>query len=202
MRKFAAVLLAGGRSSRMRINKALIEYHGVPLWRYQIDKLTQLGPDQLFFSVRSGVQLPPGPWTFVHDRAADLGPLGGLESALRQTRSDFLVALGVDMPAMSTNFLAELLEQSRSAGTVPLVDGFYCGVAAVYPVRMLPLVEKILSSQDRSFQHLISEALKSGTMTAKKIPASQAPLFTNWNFPKDTGALLAGISRKRCRRLV
>jgi molybdopterin-guanine dinucleotide biosynthesis protein A len=196
MRKFAAVLLAGGRSSRMRINKALIEYHGVPLWRYQIDKLTQLGPNQLFFSVQSGVQLPPGPWTFIHDRAAGLGPLAGLEAALQQTRSDFLVALGVDMPAMTTNFLAELLEQSRSAGMVPLVDGFYCGVAAVYPVRILPLVEKILSSQDRSFQHLISEALKSETMKAKEIPVWQAPLFTNWNFPRDTGHCSQAIPKK------
>jgi molybdenum cofactor guanylyltransferase len=202
LEKFAAVLLAGGRSSRMRTNKALIEYEGMPLWRFQIDKLAKLGPDQLFFSVQPDLDFPSGPWRFVHDRAAGLGPLAGLEAALRRTRSDFLVALGVDMPAMTTNFLAELLEQSRSAGTVPLVDGFYCGVAAVYPVKILPLVEKILASQDRSFQHLISEALKSWTMKAKKIPVSQAPLFANWNFPKDTGALLAGISRKRCRRLV
>jgi molybdenum cofactor guanylyltransferase len=185
MKKFAAVLLAGGRSSRMRVNKALIEYQGVPLWRYQINKLIQLGPDQLFFSIQPDVQLPPGPWTFVHDRASDLGPLAGLESALQQTRSNFLVALGVDMPAMTTNFLAELLEQSRSAGMVPLVDGFHCGVAAVYPVGILPLVQSILSSQDRSFQHLISEALKSGTMLAKEIPFSQAALFTNWNSPND-----------------
>lgn len=187
MRKFAAVLLAGGRSSRMRTNKALIEYKGLPLWRFQIDKLAQLDPDQLFLSVPPDLEFPSGPWRFVHDRAAGLGPLGGLEAALRRTRSDLLVALGVDMPAMTTSFLADMLEQSRSAGMVPLVDGFYCGLAAVYPVKILPLVEKILSSQDRSFQHLIREALKSGTMKAKEIPLPQAALFTNWNSPKDTG---------------
>ena len=183
--RFAAVLLAGGRSSRMRTNKASIEYEGMPMWRFQIDKLTKLSPDQLFFSVRSGMEFPPGPWTFVHDRVAGLGPLGGLEAALRQTASDFLVTLAVDMPRITVNFLRELIEESECAGTVPIHEGFYCGTAAVYPLKILPLVQEILAGNDRSFQRLIDEALKAGMMNAKEIPDSQAALFTNWNSPED-----------------
>jgi molybdenum cofactor guanylyltransferase len=185
MRKFAAVLLAGGRSSRMGPNKALIEYQGVPLWRYQINKLTQLEPDELFFSIQPGMEFPSGPWKFVHDRAGNLGPLGGVEAALRQTHADFLVTLAVDMPRLTVNFLRELLEQSECAGTVPLLDGFYCGTAAVYPVRILPLLEETLLGKDRSFQRLIDKALKSGMMNAKEISPSRAALFTNWNSPED-----------------
>jgi molybdenum cofactor guanylyltransferase len=183
--KFAAVLLAGGRSSRMRTNKAFIEHEGMPLWRFQIDKLAKLGPEELFFSVQPGMELPAGPWTFVHDRAVDLGPLGGLEAALRQTRSELLVTLAVDMPRMTVNFLRDLLEQSGSSGAVPFLDRFYCGAAAVYPIRILPLVEKILAGKDRSFQRLIDEGIKSGMLKAKNVPVSQAALFTNWNSPED-----------------
>ena len=183
--KFAAVLLAGGRSSRMPTNKAFLEYEGMPMWRFQIDKLTKLGPDQLFLSVQRGAEFPSGPWRLVHDRSAELGPLGGLEAALQQTHSELLLTLAVDMPRMTVNFLRELLEQSGSAGTVPLLDGFYCGTAAVYPVSILPLVEKILAGKDRSFRRLIGEALKAGLMNAKEIPASRAALFANWNSPED-----------------
>ena len=185
MKKFAAVLLAGGRSSRMRTNKAFLKYDGMPMWRFQIDKLVKLSPDQLFFSVQQGAEFPPGPWRFVHDRSAELGPLGGLEAALRQTHSEFLLTLAVDMPGMTVDFLRELLEQSRSAGTVPLVGGFYCGTAAVYPVKVLPLVEKILAAKNRSFQRLIEEAIKSEMLTAKEVSAPQAALFANWNSPED-----------------
>ena len=185
MTKFAAVLLAGGRSSRMRTNKAFIKYDGMPMWRFQIDKLVKLSPDQLFLSVQPGAEFPSGPWRIVHDRSAELGPLGGLEAALRQTHSEFLLTLAVDMPAMTVSFLRELLEQPGPAGTVPLLDGFYCGTAAVYPVKVLPLVEKILAGKDRSFQRLIDEAVKFGVMTAKEIPISQAALFSNWNYPDD-----------------
>jgi molybdopterin-guanine dinucleotide biosynthesis protein A len=186
MRKtFAAVLLAGGRSTRMKTNKAFLDFHGMPMWRFQMEKLERLGPDELFFSVQPGMDFPPGAWTFVGDRRPDFGPLGGLEATLRQARADFLATLAVDMPAMTTDFLRELLDESGAAGVVPLVDGFYCGAAAVYPARILPLVERILARNDRSFQRLIREAVAAGVMTAKSISPEQRPLFENWNAPED-----------------
>lgn len=199
MKKFAAVLLAGGRSSRMPTNKAFIKYDGMPLWRFQIDKLAKVGPDQLFLSVQRGAEFPAGPWRFVHDRSAELGPLGGLEAALRQTHSELLLTLAVDMPRMTVIFLRELVEQSGSAGTVPLLDGFYCGAAAVYPIRILPLVEEILADEDRSFQRLIGEAIKCGMLKAKEIQASQTTLFANWNSPEDCGGGVGTTERSRLR---
>lgn len=185
MKNFGAVLLAGGRSTRMRANKALLDYNGIPIWRFQMNKLVELGPDELYFSVQPATVFPQGPWEFVHDRSPHLGPLAGLEAALRQTHADFLVALAVDMPGITVGFLSELLERSGPAGTVPRVDGFYCGTAAVYPVGILPLVRMILTSNDRSFQHLICQALESGLMNAKEIPPARQSLFSNWNSRKD-----------------
>jgi molybdenum cofactor guanylyltransferase len=199
MKKFAAVLLAGGRSSRMRSNKAFIKCEGLPLWRFQINKLAELNPDQLFLSIQGGAEFSSGPWRFVHDRSTELGPLGGLEAALRQTHSEFLLTLAVDMPQMTVTFLRELVEQSGSAGIVPFLDGFYCGAAAVYPVRILPLVEKILADKDRSFQRLIGEAIKSGMLKAKEVPASQATLFANWNSPEDCKGGVGATERSRLR---
>ena len=186
MRKtFAAVLLAGGRSTRMNTNKAFLEFHGVPLWRFQMEKLERLGPDELFFSVQPGMDFPPGTWMLVCDRRPDCGPLGGLEATLRQTHADFLVTLAVDMPAMTTVFLHELVEASGPAGVVPLVEGFYCGAAAVYPVEILPFVETVLAGSDRSFQRLIREAAASGLMNGRPVSPEERLLFENWNAPED-----------------
>ena len=95
------------------------------------------------------------------------------------------MTLAVDMPRITVNFLRELIEESECAGTVPLHEGFYCGTAAVYPLKILPLVQEILAGNDRSFQRLIYEALKAGMMNAKEISDSQSALFTNWNSPDD-----------------
>src|SRR5262245_36437747 len=101
MKKFAAVLLAGGQSRRMKTNKAFLSHRGMPLWRFQMRKLISLRPDQLFLSARRGMSFPTGPWTIIHDRLRDRGPLAGLDAALRLTRSDFLVTLAVDMPRLT-----------------------------------------------------------------------------------------------------
>ena len=169
----------------MGMNKALLDYEGTPLWRFQMEKLIQLRPDQLFLSVQAGMAFPSGAWTFVHDRSPDVGPLGGLEAALRVTREDFLVALAVDMPAMTVEFLSFLLEKVGHAGVVPDLEGFYHGAAAVYPVKILPLVEQVLASNDRSFQHLIREAIQSGMMKAQEIEPETSGLFENWNSPEE-----------------
>jgi molybdopterin-guanine dinucleotide biosynthesis protein A len=195
MKKFAAVLLAGGRSTRMKTNKAFLDCQGTPMWRFQMEKLITLCPDELFLSVQPGMEFPAGPWEFVFDRQPDLGPVGGLEAALRQTHSHFLVTLAVDMPGMTADFLSNLLEESGPAGVVPLVEGFYCGGAAVYPVKILPVVETILVGSDRSFQHLIREGVQSGLMNAKQIPPGRRPLFENWNNPEDQQRSKSTLSR-------
>lgn len=186
MKSFAAVLIAGGHSRRMGTSKALLDYHGMPLWHFQIQKLLRLGPRQLFLSVRKNVELPPGPWTFVHDRLPDAGPLAGLDAALRHTCEDFLVVLAVDMPAMTSEFLSSLLREAGPAGIVPRLAGLCHGTAAVYPVEILPLVETILAGNDRSFQRLIRDALHCGLMRVRDIPPSSAGLFENWNSPEDS----------------
>jgi molybdopterin-guanine dinucleotide biosynthesis protein A len=150
VKDFDAVLLAGGESIRMGTNKALIGYR-VPLWRFQMEKLIQLGPDQLFFSTQPGMDFPAGPWTFVHDRTPNLGPLGGLQAALRLARVDFLVTLAVDIPAMTAAFLKSLLEKAGPAGVVPRLEGFYHGAVAVYPIKILPLAEQVLAGMTDPF---------------------------------------------------
>jgi molybdenum cofactor guanylyltransferase len=185
VKTFAAVLLAGGKSTRMGVSKALLDCDGTPLWLFQMKKLVDLRPGELFLSVQPGMQFPSGSWRFVHDRSTDIGPLGGLEAALRLTRADFLVTLAVDMPSMTAEFLSFLLEKAGPTGVAPLLEGFYHGAAAVYPVKILPLVEQVLAGSDRSFQHLVREALRFGMMKTEEISAAERGLFANWNSPED-----------------
>jgi molybdenum cofactor guanylyltransferase len=169
----------------MGMNKALLDYDGLPLWRFQMEKLIRLNPAQLFFSVQQGSELPSGSWTFVYDRSVDLGPLGGLEAALRLTRHEFLITLAVDMPAMTSEFLSSLLQKAGPAGVVPQFEGFYHGASAAYPASIFPLVQQILAGDDRSFQLLIHKALEAGLMAVQEITPEQSGLFENWNTTED-----------------
>src|SRR5437763_696400 len=142
LKNFSAVLLAGGKSSRMGRDKAFLEIDRVPLWLRQIETLRALSPDELFISG------PPlaAEWRdfeIVADVQPNAGPLGGIAAALQRCRSDFLVVLAVDMPRMNAAFLRSMLDDCVAAndgrGIVPKSRGGYEPLAAVYPKSSLPV---------------------------------------------------------------
>lgn len=141
------VILAGGRSSRMGSNKALLELDGEPLvtrlarrftaWFEQVVVVTNT-PDEYAF-----LQLP-----MVGDRIPGLGPLGGLEAGLRASRFEHAFFCAVDMP-----FVAEALVRfmvGEAAGhdiVVPAVDGEFEPMHAVYGKGCLPFITRNLEAR-------------------------------------------------------
>lgn len=177
--------MAGGASTRMGQPKALLDYHGAPLWRHQADKLLQLRPRQLLISAPPSLQLEKGPWTIVHDHQSDLGPLAGLDAALDAVTADYLVVLAVDMPAITVDFLQLLLDRAGGKGVVPELDGFYQGLVAIYPTKIHAIVRQVLGGDDRSIQHLIRRARADDLVEIYLVKEDERPLFKNLNSPSD-----------------
>lgn len=182
---FTAVLMAGGASSRMGQPKALLDYQGLPLWRFQANKLRELQPDELLISAPPALQLEQGPWKIIQDRQPNLGPLAGLDAALETMSTDYLVVLAVDMPAITVEFLRLVLDHPIGKGVVPELDGFYHGLVAVYPTKIRFIVKQILSSEDRSVQHLVRKACENNLVDIYPVTSEERPLFQNINRPSD-----------------
>ena len=183
----AALLLAGGASTRMGRPKALLDHAGQPLWRVQMEKLQSLHPVELFLSIPRELSLPPGPWQILHDHELGLGPLSGLHAALKTMRSEWLVVLAVDLPDMTAAFLQNLFHAAlaKGCGMVPQFDGVYEGLAAIYPRSLAALCEKHLASSDRSLQRFARQAMADGFLTTYSITEESRSLFRNVNRPAD-----------------
>ena len=180
-----AILMAGGKSSRMGRDKAWLDYHGRPLWQAQLEKLGFAR--EILISVRETTFTgkPPG-YRVVHDEVNGKGPLAGLHAGLKAATFDRVLVLAVDMPEMTTGYLRGLVENTTpEVGLAPEAGGFYQGLAAVYPRRTLPLLEEILSGTDTSFQNLCRQAIAQGFQKARPISPEEQFLFTNWNRPED-----------------
>jgi molybdopterin-guanine dinucleotide biosynthesis protein A len=180
----SAVLLAGGKSSRMGYDKALLEVEGEPLWRRQLETLRRLAPEQLMLS---------GPrreeWSeceLVADEAEDAGPLAGVAAALARCATPFLVVLAVDLPRMTADFLRSLLALCRDGqGAVPRGPEAFEPLAAVYPASCAALAVAALRSGDFSMQSFVRAGVSAHLLVERTISAIEAPLFTNLNTPAD-----------------
>jgi molybdopterin-guanine dinucleotide biosynthesis protein A len=183
----SGVVLAGGLSTRMGSDKALVELDGVPLWRRQYNLLAQAGVADRMLSVRAEQKWPPLDVTRVVDATPDLGPLAGIAAALAKTRYTHLLVLAVDMPRVPLAWFARLRE--RCAERIGVVgaraDGSFEPLAAIYPQAMLSMVRAAISDRELSLQKLIARGAEEGFLRVQEIPENEAPWFENWNDPAD-----------------
>ncbi len=104
------VLLAGGQSSRMGRDKALLDWHGRPLIEHQLDTLRAAGVDEL------RVSGPRPDYHGVADLTPQLGPVSGLASVAAGVAGEAeLLVIPVDMPRLSGALLRRLCEESPEA---------------------------------------------------------------------------------------
>ncbi|MEO6970569.1 MAG: molybdenum cofactor guanylyltransferase [Chthoniobacterales bacterium] len=174
----SAVLLAGGKSTRMGRDKAFLEYEGQPLWQRQLATLQKLSPEHLIISGPAR-----GEWSdceVVEDAVTNAGPLAGVAAALQKCTTPLLVVLAVDLPRMTSEFLSSLLDLGGAVARGP--HGFE-PLAAVYPTACTSLAVQALRSGDFSMQSFIHESIKKGLLAARE--TSQSDLFTNLNTPSD-----------------
>lgn len=107
------IILAGGASSRMGMDKSDLIYKGKTFLEYQIEKGRQLGIEDIVVSGYRGKNCGV---PVIKDREESKGPLGGLEVCMRQIRYDTCLVLGVDVPLVPTAELERLIQAARCSG--------------------------------------------------------------------------------------
>ena len=185
---FATVLLVGGRSTRMKQDKALLHWHGQDLWQAQLNKLQSIGASRVLLSCRREQPLFPGDAVeIIHDpEGIDDGPLGAITRCLERVQMPLLV-LAVDMPWMTAAFLREHLVPAAE----PVRGQFYRGphgdevLAGLYVPAMLPMMQAALREKHLALQPIIVTAVHSELAFTHALGDEQMPFFHNANTPAD-----------------
>ena len=154
----SAAILAGGRSSRLGRDKALLELGGEPLLaravrllRAVVDEVIVVGPAERA-AVVPGVRIVP-------DERPGVGPLGGIASALRATEAPYLLVVATDMPLLNVDLLRYLLSLAPGHDIVlPRVEGRTQQLHAVYSRACLPLIDAQLARDDFKIDRFFAQA--------------------------------------------
>jgi molybdopterin-guanine dinucleotide biosynthesis protein A len=145
-------VLAGGRSSRMGSDKAVVELDGRMLIERAIAILETAGIPVRIAGAHD--ESRPHLESFapvIPDSERGLGPLAGVCAALRSTPAEYAVFLPVDVPFMPSSLVEYLLRHARitaSAVTLASINAFWQTFPAVISRRTLPILEKRLRNRE------------------------------------------------------
>jgi molybdopterin-guanine dinucleotide biosynthesis protein A len=96
-------VLAGGKSSRMGRDKALLQLAGKSLALHAVTKLQRVCPDVHVLSAnRELAAYAP----LVCDLHPECGPIGGIEASFKHSRHEWNLLMPVDMPFFPSSFLS------------------------------------------------------------------------------------------------
>ena len=134
MEEKTAVILIGGKSSRMGRDKSLIEYHGMPQKKHLV-KLLKSIDFTTFLAGRE--EQKNGDSKFLVDEALERGPVSGILSALKMRSTGSVLVLCCDQPLINSNLIQFLWDKAMQAEEGVLMSCFESeakpGVAEPFP---------------------------------------------------------------------
>lgn len=154
-----AFVLAGGQSTRMGRDKALLAWQGRSLIELALEKLRGLGIEPRIVGARPDLErLAP----VIHDNFPGLGPLGGIEAALSVSGTELNLFLPVDLPLLPVEFLRWLIARAdltQAAATIPQAGDRPQPLCAVYHRCLLEGIRASLRRGDGKVMRAITDAV-------------------------------------------
>ncbi|MEZ5307923.1 MAG: molybdenum cofactor guanylyltransferase [Pyrinomonadaceae bacterium] len=136
---FDAYILAGGNSSRMGREKALLEINKTPMTSIVAEAVREAGADSL--KIVAGTKAASLSRFFsdspvIDDFSPNLGPPGGIFTALEDAKQDSVFAVACDLPFVSAeliSFLKSRFDETNADALIPIQpDGFKQTLCAFY----------------------------------------------------------------------
>lgn len=174
MSNLSLLILAGGKSSRMKKDKSQLPWQDsttlthmltnsyvYPFKRTVISANRIIEPQELPDFIRKKTKQREHTTEYIHlgdkrrlsvvsDLYTDCGPLGGMEAAMRLYPSDCWLILAVDLPFFDFSRVPALLaaDASEYDAVIPVVDGRENPLAALYKGRVYEKIRTALADGD------------------------------------------------------
>jgi molybdopterin-guanine dinucleotide biosynthesis protein A len=191
MMKASGVILAGGRSSRMGRDKALMLYNDKTIIERTVQEL-QKAVDDVIIVVNDKLKYHLPDVSEIPDVYPDLGPLSGMHAGLLQARHQAAFIISCDMPLFSARLAEYLLERSPGYDVVvPRINNYWEPMCAVYSKACIDPIEKRLLSGSRKVMAFYADVrvLEIAQSEIEAIGRLE-DLFYNMNTPEDYQSFL------------
>lgn len=142
------LVLTGGKSTRMQHDKALIDFHGKPQALHLAELLSE-SCDEVKISARDDQDRSEWGFEVIDDQFRDMGPLGGILSAMKAHPDAAWLVVATDLPKLGQKTIDELMKKRNASKYATAFisghDGFPEPLIAIWEPRMYARALQFLS---------------------------------------------------------
>jgi molybdopterin-guanine dinucleotide biosynthesis protein A len=181
------IILAGGKNTRMGVNKAFLEVDGIRLidnilsvYRKIFSEIIIVTNDPLSY-----IEFPDT--VVVTDIYKGKGSLGGIYTGLFYAKNDYSFAAACDMPSLNIDFILFMIGRiDKYEIVVPELPEGFQALHAIYSRRCLPAIKKMILADKLKIAGLYKE-IRTLKITQEQIRPfnPDGRLFLNINTPED-----------------
>ncbi|MGN0144749.1 MAG: molybdenum cofactor guanylyltransferase [Clostridium sp.] len=157
--EICALVLAGGKSTRMNgNNKAFLKYKD----RTFIENILEVlkGFKKVYISVDDKEKYKNLNYELIEDEYKEIGPIGGIYSALKVIKEDYIFITACDMPKISVE-LIDILKYNLDTGDKCIVfedeKGRIYPLGGIYSKDCLPYVEEMINNKNYRLTYLVKK---------------------------------------------
>ena len=197
-----AIILAGGKSSRMGADKAFLKIGNQSLIKRQIGLLRKIFKKIIVvtnslpkYRGYKGIKI-------ISDIIPHCGPLGGIYSGLVVSNSLYNFVVACDMPFINLGLIRYIIKNRDNYDIIiPKIDRKYHPLFGMYSKNCLPIIEKALS-KDKLNVSSIFPKLKTAFISRQEIERFDKLLLSlvNINTQDDLAKIKEMEREKACQR--
>ncbi|OZB93414.1 molybdenum cofactor guanylyltransferase [Paenibacillus sp. XY044] len=207
MMNMTGILLAGGRSSRMGTDKALLSVNGEAVIE-RVIRMMSPAASSILISANDDEKYAFLGKEVVHDRYPGQGPLSGLDAGLHAAATPWSIVTACDLPFVTKEVFHLLARKAGEAlaapededglqAIVPVSGGRIQPLLAAYHCSVMPSLELCLSSGQLRLTGWLDQ-LKVRYVSEEELVQELGPgadkVFYNMNEPADYKRAMTGLS--------
>lgn len=192
MKKFGtAVILCGGKSSRMGFAKCKIKIGKNHIFEYIAEKLEKVF-DEIILVTSKDSNIPRTKYRVVKDIVEECGPIGGIYTGLLSSTSEYVFFTACDMPFVDIeliNHMIKTLDKNGCVGSVAKQGEFIEPLHSFYSKAMSDSMKCAINMGNFQMNKLVKcsniHYIEESYWNDGKIPN----IFSNINYIKDLDIL-------------
>ena len=201
---FDGYVLAGGKSSRMKTDKAFLQIEGETFLARAVKMLETVCANPVVIVLNRTqtdfIERLPDCVPHIFDVYENRGALGGIHAALQDCRSEWAIILAVDLPLVTSEAIENLariaFKSNDCAAVVPMQkDGRPQPLCAIYRSEdCLPRLENLLNEPASASVKDFLELVHTRFVGQDELATSESEnLFFNINRPSDFQRLVSSF---------